>query len=141
MEGVVVSEAEGLRVHLPAVREGGSLPSASCPIPVNTWFDTTEADLECICRECHERHHGIQKAPKPLPRPAPVVATQSGLVFTQIKDVNRARSHHKISREEFEFLEAKAGRCQHSQESKAWEPETGCFGVESSRRMGSSAAG
>lgn len=31
------------------------------------WFDTLLSDLECVCRECHEKEHGIRKPKRPAP--------------------------------------------------------------------------
>jgi hypothetical protein len=29
----------------------------------DNWFDTLLEDLECLCRKCHRKHHGITTAP------------------------------------------------------------------------------
>lgn len=55
------------------------------------WFDTRMEDLECICRECHEKEHGLSKS-------ARVDSTGQG--WTK-KSLNQARSLHRISREEY----------------------------------------
>lgn len=32
------------------------------------WFDTQLSDLRVLCRDCHEREHGIAPTPKPAPK-------------------------------------------------------------------------
>jgi len=59
------------------------------------WFDTTLEDLECVCRKCHEKEHGITPQKK-----LKAVAGE----FKTLKELEHARAHKRIDRGTFKRI-------------------------------------
>lgn len=69
------------------------------------WFDTVEEDLEVLCRDCHEKEHGLgQYAPQvKVEVKVTFVASPASTPeqYRTLKELRAARSELKISRVEF----------------------------------------
>lgn len=68
------------------------------------WFDTQLEDLECVCRECHAKEHGIVEAsPQFANVPEFVLKAQPPQPdnVEALRDLYDLRSRRKISRQEF----------------------------------------
>lgn len=64
------------------------------------WNQTQEGDLECICRACHEKEHGIVVVSMAIPAPV-VIESTPPRQFPNWGAVKQARRAGTISRSDF----------------------------------------
>lgn len=77
----------------------------------DNWFDTKLSDLKVLCRECHEKEHGISHVKDvdlaiddtQIPEHA-FIKEDPWAFITCRKDVERLRSRLKIDRKTYEML-------------------------------------
>jgi hypothetical protein len=66
------------------------------------WFDTKLEDLECVCRGCHEKEHGIGVTiSRKVTVKTTVTVTEVKVEEWTLKSLSRARSQHLIGREKY----------------------------------------
>ncbi len=96
------------------------------------WYQTQPEDLECVCRECHEAHHGINQQPRPrrVVHAAPVVGMPAGAGHWTRRMLHEARRDNIITKEVFKALYRSARKEPRKKKRKrAYRPKKPQYGI------------